>query len=165
MKDRVRNCKDIGINLQRIMQRLMSNDDLVKLLYYTDKDPLSNQNLTEEQKEKEIFEKLIKIVPRIGPKETAQSIVAIRVVNGVKNRENTEFKDVIISIEVFVPLTQWIIKGTNLRPFAILGEIEKSLNGKVVEGLGRMKGGDFELNFITDEISNYTQEFLITSYD
>ena len=35
MKDRVRNCKDIGINLQRIMQRLMSNDDLVKLLYYT----------------------------------------------------------------------------------------------------------------------------------
>lgn len=165
MKDRVRNCKDIGINLQRIMQRLMSNDDLVKLLYYTDKDPLSNQNLTEEQKEKEIFEKLIKIVPRIGPKETAQSIVAIRVVNGTKNRENTEFKDVIISIEVFVPLTQWIIKGTNLRPFAILGEIEKSLNGKVVEGLGRMKGGDFELNFITDEISNYTQEFLITSYD
>lgn len=165
MKDRVRNCKDIGINLQRIMQRLMSNDDLVKLLYYTDKDPLSNQNLTEEQKEKEIFEKLIKIVPRIGPKETAQSIVAIRVVSGVKNRENTEFKDVTISIEVFVPLTQWIIKGTNLRPFAILGEIEKSLNGKVVEGLGRMKGGDFELNFITDEISNYTQEFLIISYD
>lgn len=165
MKDRVRNCKDIGINLQRIMQRLMSNDDLVKLLYYTDKDPLSNQNLTEEQKEKEIFEKLIKIVPRIGPKETAQSIVAIRVVSGVKNRENTEFKDVTISIEVFVPLTQWIIKGTNLRPFAILGEIEKSLNGKVVEGLGRMKGGDFEFNFITDEISNYTQEFLITSYD
>lgn len=165
MKDRVRNCKDIGINLQRIMQRLMSNDDLVKLLYYTDKDPLSNQNLTEEQKEKEIFEKLIKIVPRIGPKETAQSIVAIRVVSGVKNRENTEFKDVTISIEVFVPLTQWIIKGTNLRPFAILGEIEKSLNGKVVEGLGRMKGGDFELNFITDEISNYIQEFLIISYD
>lgn len=165
MGNRVRNCKDIGVNLQKIMKRLMSNDDLIKLLYYTDKDPLSNQNLTEEQKEKEVFEKLIKIVPRIGPKETAQSIVAIRVVSGTKNRENTEFKDVIISIEVFVPLTQWIIKGTNLRPFAILGEIEKSLNGKVIEGLGRMKGGDFELNFITDEISNYTQEFLITSYD
>lgn len=165
MKNKIRNCKDIGVNLQRIMKRLMQNDNLVKLLYYTDKDPLSNENLTEEQKEFEIFEKLIKIVPRIGPKETASSIIALRVVNGKKNKDNSEFKDVLISVEVFVPLTQWIIKGTNLRPFAILGEIEESLDGKMIEGLGKMSGGDFELNFLTEEISSYKQEFIITSYD
>ena len=143
----------------------MQNDNLVKLLYYTDKDPLSNENLTEEQKESEIFEKLIKIVPRIGPKETANSIIALRVITGKKNQDNSEFKDVLISVEVFVPLTQWIIKGTNLRPFAILGEIEESLDGKMIEGLGKMSGGDFELNFLTEEISSYKQEFVITSYD
>ena len=143
----------------------MQNDNLVKLLYYTDKDPLSNENLTEEQKESEIFEKLIKIVPRIGPKETANSIIALRVITGKKNQDNSEFKDVLISVEVFVPLTQWIIKGTNLRPFAILGEIEESLDGKMIEGLGKMSGGDFELNFLTEEISSYKQEFIITSYD
>ena len=165
MKNKIRNCKDIGVNLQRIIKRLMQNDNLVKLLYYTDKDPLSNENLTEEQKESEIFEKLIKIVPRIGPKETASSIIALRVVTGKKNQDNSEFKDVLISVEIFVPLTQWIIKGTNLRPFAILGEIEESLDGKMIEGLGKMSGGDFELNFLTEEISSYKQEFIITSYD
>ena len=165
MKTKIRNCKDIGVNLQRIMKRLMQNDNLVKLLYYTDKDPLSNENLTEEQKESEIFEKLIKIVPRIGPKETASSIIALRVITGKKNQDNSEFKDVLISVEVFVPLTQWIIKGTNLRPFAILGEIEESLDGKMIEGLGKMSGGNFELNFLTEEISSYKQEFIITSYD
>lgn len=165
MKNKIRNCKDIGVNLQRIMKRLMQNDNLVKLLYYTDKDPLSNENLTEEQKESEIFEKLIKIVPRIGPKETASSVIALRVVTGKKNQDNSEFKDVLISVEIFVPLTQWIIKGTNLRPFAILGEIEESLDGKMIEGLGKMSGGDFELNFLTEEISSYKQEFIITSYD
>ena len=165
MKNKIRNCKDIGVNLQRIMKRLMQNDNLVKLLYYTDKDPLSNENLTEEQKESEIFEKLIKIVPRIGPKETASSIIALRVVTGKKNQDNSEFKDVLISVEIFVPLTQWIIKGTNLRPFAILGEIEESLDGKMIEGLGKMSGGDFELKFLTEEISSYKQEFIITSYD
>lgn len=165
MKNKIRNCKDIGVNLQRIVKRLMQNDNLVKLLYYTDKDPLSNENLTEEQKESEIFEKLIKIVPRIGPKETASSIIALRVVTGKKNQDNSEFKDVLISVEIFVPLTQWIIKGTNLRPFAILGEIEESLDGKMIEGLGKMSGGDFELNFLTEEISSYKQEFIITSYD
>ena len=143
----------------------MQNDNLVKLLYYTDKDPLSNKNLTEEQKESEIFEKLIKIVPRIGPKETASSIIALRVITGKKNQDNSEFKDVLISVEVFVPLTQWIINGTNLRPFAILGEIEESLDGKMIEGLGKMSGGNFELNFLTEEISSYKQEFIITSYD
>lgn len=165
MVNKIRNCKDIGLNLQKIMKRLMANDNLIKLLYYTDKDPLSNENLSEEQKESEIFEKLIKIVPRIGPKETAKSVIAIRVVDGKKNSENKEFKDVYISIESFVPLTQWMIKGTNLRPFAILGEIEESLNGKIIEGLGRMSGGDFELNFLTEEISSYKQDFYITSYD
>ena len=165
MKNKIRNCKDIGVNLQKIMKRLMQNDNLVKLLYYTDKDPLSNENLTEEQKESEIFEKLIKIVPRIGPKETASSIIALRVITGKKNQDNSEFKDVLISVEVFVPLTQWIIKGTNLRPFAILGEIEESLDGKMIEGLGKMSGGNFELNFLTEEISSYKQEFIITSYD
>lgn len=165
MVNKIRNCKDIGLNLQKIMKRLMVNDNLLKLLYYTDKDPLSNENLSEEQKESEIFEKLIKIVPRIGPKETAKSVIAIRVVDGKKNSENKEFKDVYISIESFVPLTQWMIKGTNLRPFAILGEIEESLNGKMIEGLGRMSGGDFELNFLTEEISSYKQDFYITSYD
>jgi hypothetical protein len=37
----VRNCEEIGINLQKIVTRLMANDDLVNLLYYTDKDPLN----------------------------------------------------------------------------------------------------------------------------
>lgn len=161
----VRNCREIGENLQKIVKRLMANDNLVKLLYYTDKDPLSQPSLTQEQKQKEIFEKLIKVVPRIGPKETAHSMVAIRVTNGSKLGSNTEFRNVKISIEVFVPLTQWIIKDTNLRPFAILGEIEESLEGKTVNGLGKLEGGDFDLSFLTEEIGVYEQVFYITAYE
>ena len=161
----VRNCKEIGENLQKIVRRLMANDNLVNLLYYTDKDPLSQPYLTEEQKKEEVYNKLIKIIPRVGPKETAHSILEIRVVNGSKIGANSEFRNVKISIEVFVPLTQWIIKDTNLRPFAILGEIEESLEGKTVNGLGKMEGGDFELNFLTEEIGAYEQTFWITSYE
>ena len=53
----------------------MANDNLVKLLYYNDKDPLSQENLTDEQKKTLIYGKLIKPIPRIGPKETANSII------------------------------------------------------------------------------------------
>ena len=161
----VRNCAEIGENLQKIVTRLMANDNLVNLLYYTDKDPLSQPHLTNEEKKEKIFEKLIKIIPRVGPKETAQSVIAIRVTNGTKIQTNTDFRNVKISIEVFVPLTQWIIKDTNLRPFAILGEIQKTLEGKTVNGLGKIEGGDFDLNFLTEEIGAYEQFFWIINYD
>lgn len=161
----VRNCREIGENLQKIVKRLMANDCLVNLLYYSDKDPLNQPYLTDEQKRKEIYEKLIKIVPRIGPKETAASMISITVVGGNKLSSNTEFRNIKIVIEIFVPLTQWLIKDTNLRPFAILGEIQESLQGKTVNGLGKIEGGDFELNFLTEEIGAYKQIFWITTYE
>ena len=160
-----RNLQELGINLQKIVSRLMANDNLVKLLYYTDKDPLSQPNLTDDQKKQLIFEKLIKIVPRVGPKETVNSIIALRVKNGQTLSKNQEFMDLTISIEVFVPLTQWILKSENLRPFLIMGEVKKSLDNKEINGLGKMYGGDFDLNFLTDEISCYEQTFYITQYD
>lgn len=161
----VRNCRDIGENLQKIVSRLMANDDLVNLLYYTGKDPLNETPLTQEQKKEEIFEKLIRVVPRVGPKETAHSIIIVTVPQARTNSENGEFKNLAVEVEVLVPLTQWIIKDSNLRPFAILGEIQESLNEKSVNGLGKMLGGDFDLNFITDEISSYKQYFNLISYE
>ena len=161
----VRNCSDIGVNAQYIVKRLLANQNLLKLLYYTDKDPLSHEDLTQDQIQDEIFEKLVKIVPRVGPKETAHSLIAVRIARARGLASNNEFKSVHISVEVFVPMTQWIIKDTNLRPFAIMGEVQKSLNGKKIEGLGKLTGGDFSLNFLTEEISAYEQTFVLTSYD
>jgi hypothetical protein len=57
------------------------------------------------------------------------------------------------------------MKDDNLRPFAIMGEVQKSLNGKTINGLGKMEGGDFILNFLTEEVSAYEQSFSITAYD
>lgn len=161
----VRNLETLGPNLQKIITRLQANQNLLKLLYYTDKDPLNNKDLTKEQIKEEVFEKLIKIIPRVGPKETAKSILAIRVVRGRKNSGNDEFTDLSINIEVFVPLTQWIIKDENLRPFAIMGEIQRSLDNKTIDGLGKLTGGDFDLNFLTEEISCYELTYRITTYD
>lgn len=161
----VRNCAELGLNLQKIIKRLMDNQNLVKLLYYTDKDPLAGEDLTDKQLKEEVYNKLIKIIPRIGPKETSHSIIAVRIVRGRKDSVNNDFRNILISVEVFVPLTQWIIKNSNLRPFAIMGEIQKSLDNKTINGLGKMVGGDFELNFLTEEISAYEQTYSLTTYD
>ena len=46
-----------------------------------------------------------------------------------------------------------------------MGEVQKSLDGKKIEGLGKMTGGDFALNFLSEEMTAYEQTFLITAYD
>lgn len=161
----IRNLGELGPNLQKIITRLMANQNLLKLLFYTGKDPLSGIDLTQEQIESEIYEKLIKIVPRVGPKETAKSLISLRATRGTLNSENNEFRNILLNIEVFVPLTQWFIKDKNLRPFAIMGEIQNSLSGKRINGLGTITGGDFSINFLTEEISCYEMSFSIIEYD
>jgi hypothetical protein len=146
----IRNCGELGINLQKIVSKLLANQKLVKLLYNTNDDPLSIEVPADAQ----IFENLIKIVPRVE-KNTAQSVVAIYIQQASRLNSNDEFRQVLITVNVFVPLTQWIIKDTNLRPFAILGEIQASLDGKTVNGLGKISGGDFELKYLTDDLACY----------
>lgn len=165
MSDKVRDLAEMGENLQKIFKRLQANQNLLKLLYYTDKDPLNQPDLTEEQIKKEIFEKLIKIVPRVGPKDTAQSLISLRVVRGRPVSSNNEFENTAISVEIFTPLTQWLIKDESLRPFKIMGEIKKSLKDKTINGMGKMMYTGYDLNFLTDEISAYEMTFNIQVYD
>jgi len=46
-----------------------------------------------------------------------------------------------------------------------MGEIEKSLNNKSVNGLGKIRGGEFSINFLTDEISCYEMNFEVSTYE
>ena len=159
-----RNCQELGINLQKICSRLLANDNLVKLLYYADLDPLDKTVLTAEQKQK-IFNDLICVIPKVGTRTDSKSVIAVYIPRAAGLSGNSEYKTVTIAIDVFVPMTQWIIKDSNLRPFAIMGEIQNSLNGKTINGLGKIKGGDFELVLLTDEMSGYRQMFTITEYE
>ena len=160
-----RNLEELGLDLQKIVARFQANQNLLKLLYYTGKDPLSEPDLTPAQIKDEVFEKLIKVVPRIGSNETAKSLVTLRVVRARSNAQNDQFKDFEIDIEVFVPLTQWFIKSSNLRPFAIMGQIHKTINNKIIDGFGKVTGGDFQINFLTDEVGSYEMVYYVTDYD
>ena len=98
---KTRNLGELGINLQKIITRLMANQELLKLLYYTDKDPLNNENLTSKIISEDIYENLIKVVPKLHPQESAKSKISLRVVGGNRSRENIQFTNIAIQVEVF----------------------------------------------------------------
>jgi hypothetical protein len=73
----VRNLNELGVNLQKIVTRLMNNENLLKLLYCTTPDPLGFEfdfkqkgyNTLNEFVRGEIYEKLIRITPKVGTKD------------------------------------------------------------------------------------------------
>ena len=65
----VRYCSELGENLQTIVQRLCANQDLLKLLYFSDKDPLGHEDIEAGIIQAEIQNKLIKVIPVVWPKK------------------------------------------------------------------------------------------------
>lgn len=163
----VRYLQEMGPNLISIIKRLLANQNLLKLLMYTDKDPLSSdkENITPQAAYQNGDNGVIRIIPIIGYKEDSTSVIILRMKKGVPSSSNSDFLDIYFSIEIFVPNEQWIIKGDNLRPYMIMGEIQKSLENKNINGLGKIRGSGFSVNFFTEEMSAFIMDFRITQFN
>lgn len=157
----IRNCKELGLNLQKIIRQLLLNQDLCKLLYYSDNDPL-NQPLIE--KTSELYNTHITMIPKYNPVETDKSVINVIMQQGIRSSDNDEFRTFLIRCYVYVPNTRWIIRNDNLRPFAIIGEIENSLSNKNINGLGKLQAGDIAVNMITEQMTSYYIDFYLTAF-
>jgi hypothetical protein len=148
------------------MKRLLANQNLLRLLTYTDKEPLSadKPDISSADAYLKGDDGVVRIIPLISSKENSTSIVTMRILKGIPNRSNPEFLDIYFTIEVFVPNKQWIIKDENLRPFAIMSEIQKSLDNKNINGLGTIRGSGFSGQFFTEEISAFIMNYSITQF-
>lgn len=166
-ESQVRFLQELGPNLIKIMKRILANQNLLRLLIYTDKDPLSKDK--EDIIPKEAYLQgdngAVRIIPIIGTKDDSKSIITLRVLKGIPSMDNPEFLDIYFTIEVFVPNEQWIIKGDNLRPYSIMGEVQKSLEGKNINGLGTIRGSGFSTNFFTEEMSAFIMNYKITQFN
>lgn len=158
----IRNLDTMGINLVKIMNALCENENLKKYLVHNDKEPLKGPSVPT----RDVFNKRVTVVPQVSENERAISTVAVYVAAFYPNEENEEAFDISLMVEVFVPLTQWMVKDErqNLRPFLIMQEIYKSFNNLDVDGIGRVHRGRVQLNFLTKEISSYRMNFSFTMY-
>ncbi len=165
----VRFLGEMGPNLIKIVKRLLANDKLLRLLWYTDKDPLANDESHPNVNPKTAYgngdDSIVRIIPVVGTMENSRSIITLRVLRGIPSNDNNEFLDIYFSIEIFVPNEEWMIKGDNLRPYAIMGEVQRSLEGKKINGLGEIRGSGFAVNFFTEEISAFIMNYRITQYN
>ena len=159
----IRNSIEVGENLLKIANTLLSNTRLGRLLKYTDKNPFSEEH--EDVSQKELLHNNIKVVPLVKEEENNTESVLVIVFNEGVVEDNKEFKKVSFSVMVYVPLSEWILNDINLRPFLIMSEIEKKLKEKRIESLGTIRYKGFSLHLVTDIMSCYRMEFEIDVFN
>lgn len=159
----IRNSKELGSNLILIARRLLDNQELLKLLVYTDTNPLSQDNIENPLQQ---LNKTIKIIPLIDEDEfNGQSKLVIYYGKGTINEDNTEFKILNFYVGVYTPLDKWILNTDDLRPFLIMQKVEDSLKNKKINGVGLINYKGFNLTGVTGQLSGYLMEFTINVYN
>lgn len=138
--------KDMNI----IVQTLMKNERLKRLLHYTTKDCLDKPNLTEEES-LELIGKNIKLVPKLYVDGSVNSYIIVSFDNFTPNDSNPEFRDNIIEFDIICHFDQWQLKDFQLRPYRIAAEIDSLLDGTHLTGIGELQFLGANQIILTDE--------------
>lgn len=139
--------KDTGI----IINEILKNNRLKKLLYYTTNDAMEKPNLTEDES-LSLLGTNIKIVPKLYVDGSVLNYILINFDNFIPS-ENPEFRDNTIQFDIICHFDQWNLKDYALRPYKIAGEIDSMFNLKKLTGIGYLEFMGATQIVLTDEFA------------
>jgi hypothetical protein len=138
--------KDMNI----IVDRIMKNERLKKMLYYPTRNCLDMPKLTEDETIS-LFGKQIKIVPKLYVDGSVLTYLIISFDNFIPNATNPEFRDNIIEFDIVCHFDQWHMRDFELRPYKIAAELDSMLNNKHLTGIGQLEFMGANQMILTDE--------------
>lgn len=139
--------KDMSI----IIDLLLKNNRLKKLLYYTSSDCLDQPNLTDDQT-LSMFGKQIKMVPKLQVDGEILNYIIVSFDNFTESK-NPEFRDNIIEFDIICHFNQWQMRDFQLRPYRIAAELDTMFNKKHLTGIGTLQFLGANQMILTDEFA------------
>lgn len=144
----------------------MKNQDLLMLLLNTDLDPTNRKKHPEPIDGLNVLNNNIKFVPLLlNEDQKTTSKIVLLYDEGEVNSYNSDNENMSLLINVYCPFKEWLIAGDDLRPFAIMTEIRKELQGARINGLGELKYLGFSLSTLTEEMGAYVMRFTINAFN
>lgn len=137
-------------DLNLIVDMIMKNNSLKKLLYYNSRDCMIKPPLTEDET-LTLFENNIKIVPLIEINGAMLNYLTITFDGFAPNATNPQFRDNLVKFHIYCPLEQWQLKDFQMRPYKIAAEIDTMFNNKHLTGIGTLEFIGAEQFFLEDD--------------
>ena len=124
--------KDFSI----IVNKLSSNERLLKLLFYNSSNALKQPDLTQEQKI-QVLTTNIKLVPQIKINNELKTYVVVAFDDFAPNATNPEFRNNLLIFDIICHHELWNLSDFQMRPYKIMGEIDSLFNGQRLTGIGK----------------------------
>lgn len=123
-----------------IINMMLKNDRLKKLIYYTTPDCMKKPDLTEEQSIALIGpKKQIRSIPKVTVNSDVLNYVIVNFDNFMSNGTNPEFRDNKIIFTIICHFDQWNLDEMQLRPYRIAAEIDTMFNNTHLSGIGELQ--------------------------
>ena len=141
-------------DLELITTWMMKNNNLCKMLYYTDRDALNRPRLNDAQRA-ELMGKNIKIVPKLYVDGSVLAYVIISMDNFTPSA-NPQFRDNIITFDIICHFDQWHLQDFQLRPYRIAAEIDSMFDNQHLTGIGELHFMGASQIILNDEFAGLT---------
>lgn len=145
-------------DMELISQKILSNERIKRLLYYTTKDALKKPNLSPEQSI-ELFGKNIKRVPKLYVDGSVLNYILVQFDSFYTNPTNPEFRNNTIEFDIVCHYDQWELKDFQLRPIRIAAEIDSMFNKQRLTGIGKLEFIEGNQIILTDEYAGYCLKY------
>lgn len=144
----------VNKDMSLIIDKILKNNRLKKLLYYTVPEAEKKEKLDEKQT-LSLINKNIKIVPKLPTDGSVLAYIIISFDNFTPS-ENPQFRDNFISFDIICHYDQWLLNDSKLRPYEIAGEIDSMFNETRLTGIGKLLFMGGSQIIIDDEFAGLT---------
>ena len=135
-----------------ILDRILSNPNLLRLLVYETRD-WQSQPLPNGDQIKELFTShQISSVPKIKIDSKEKTYIRLTYGTVIRNSSNPEYRDNTFGIDIICHYDNWDLGDFELRPYRVAGEIDAMLDKTHLTGIG-------ELEFVSATPYVYNEEF------
>lgn len=142
----------LGSTMLKIAEKILSNYELCKMLKYSDVRSTAACPIFEPV---ELMDKNIILKPSVPFEETKETFLVILLEGFFINNSNYDYKVLSIRFDILVPFNDWGKVDNNLKPFAIMSELDEMFNNKKLNGLGNLTFESAELITVNDELGGY----------
>lgn len=154
----------MGDNTFKILNKLVNNQRICRLLKYPVRDPFSEKY--EDVDGVELLNKNILAVPKVFDASTEKMSYIVAVFdNFVVNQFNPDFKVSTVRFDIACPYDEWLLDESSLRPYLIMQEIDNMFNQGKLAGIGNLQFHRADMLTLSPQIGGFSMEYKINEFN
>ncbi len=154
----------MGDNIFKIVNKIMTNQKICRLLKYQVRNPFSSEY--EDVDGDSLLNSSIMIVPKVP--DTSDDLISFLVArfdNFIVNADNPDFKLVSLRFDIACPYDEWLLDNQSLRPYLIMQEIDTMFNDAKLSGIGKLQFFKAEPLVLSPQLGGYSMRYQINEFN